>query len=55
MSSILWLRTLICEGIGSAVSEICGLAHRALAAAQDSELKNEIQTLIDRICAEGNL
>ena len=53
MARTLGTRALIAEAGNAPASEACALARRALAAAYDPALKQEIQQLIDRLCPES--
>jgi tetratricopeptide (TPR) repeat protein len=50
MAKTLWNRALISEAAQKPAAEACAFARRALAAACDPALKQEIQKIIDRLC-----
>ena len=50
MARTLWRRALISDASVKPAAESCALARRALAAAYDPALKQEIQQLVDRLC-----
>jgi tetratricopeptide (TPR) repeat protein len=53
MSYILWTRALISEANHKPMTESCTIAVRALAAAQDQVLKQQIQELVDHLRPEA--
>ena len=53
MAKILWMRALVSEASKGPAVETCAFARRALAAAYDPALKQDIQGLVNRVCSES--